>query len=645
LSAFLLAVLSWSATFSVEDISGRPVQGAAVCDPDGALLAITDSGGRAQVETSEAIRIAALGYLPWTGTVEPGGIVLLEISPVPSGLVVVCASRPSLRDRIPSTTVLGRDELDDLSSNGLRSLPSEAPGVVVREYGGAASIVSVSVRGSDPSQTGWLVDGHSIASTTDGAPSGLLDPSMFGAMEISRGGAPGIPGTGMSATVNLVPELPDSPFLVSASMDDRGGRRFCLRAGLAHIARVSVAGAHRLGEGATSGDETSMLCSIGPGSVSGGLLVSSSAGGVEAPDWAPPTDARRLRKSADAWASLRGGWFECRGGIHAGGMTYRSTEPDTLDTHLNEGRADAGFFPRFADGVLVVEAGLAGLHEWSFPDNSEARFRERATAAIRATRFGSPAVLADFSLDACPGEEGIASARVGLSIPTLDSALVLGASLGRSCRRPTFNELYWPADAFAEGDSTLSPERSFEAGLDLSAAAGPARASIAIFSGRVDDLILWAPADDGIWRPANIGRAEKAGLEGSIGLSMGMLEAGGTLSLLRITDAVDGSPTEDLQLPYRPEATWGGHVRASLTRFSATFGAFGSGLRYMNAANTLSLPAYWIADGSVALDAGRGLGLLLGGSNLLDVEYEESNGFPGMGRTFRAEVSLRGDDR
>jgi hypothetical protein len=641
----LLAFLALSSSFTVRDISGRPVAGAAVCASDGRLLAVAGPDGAASVESRAPVTVRAVGYAPWTGIPEEGGTVYLEILPVPSGLVRISASRPSLADRIPSTTVLGRDALDGLTDNGIESMPSEAPGVVVREYGGAAPVVSISVRGSDPSQTAWLVDGHSISAPTDGYPSGILDPSMFGALEVARGAAPGMPSGGMSATVNLIPEPPTSPELLAASVDDRGGRRLLVRAGLAGLARVSIVTSHRIGEASTSGDETGFLCALGPGRLSGGVLVSSSSGGVEPPDWAPPTDAARRRRAGDFWISLRAGRFRFWSGAHAGATEYRSSIPDTIETSLGEGRLDGGAGWSTSFTGLSAEAGLSCLREWCSGLPSGRRSRDRMLSILQVTRPGRPALLADFSADACSGGSPVFSARIGASIPLHDSLVVAGASICSSGRRPTFNELYWPADGFAEGDSTLGAEASLEAGLDLAVSTGPARTSLGVFAADVEDLILWAPQGDGVWRPANIGRVRKAGLELGAALTLGRLSGRGTLSLLEMVDAVESSSTEGCQLPYRPWATWGLAFSVQAWRLTADLGAFGSSERYINAANTHHLPGYEVFSCTLAFEAGSGVGLEAGCRNLFDESYEESNGFPGSGRVFRLGASYGGENR
>lgn len=641
----LIAVLSTVSSFSIRDEAGRPVQGAAVRDTTGMAVAFSDSAGLVHTDFAGAVSVTALGYAEWLGRVGSGGTIVLEPSPIPSGLVVpVRAARPSLRDRVPSTTVLGPDELHRISAGGLSSVSCDAPGVIVREYGGALPVISVSVRGSDPSQTGWLVDGHSMTGPSDGLPAGLLDPSLFGAMEISRGANPGIAGAGLAATVNLVPEPAGARPSLGLLTDDRGGYRLLLSTGLAGLARLGALRAHRVGDASTVAEETGLLCTLSPGPFTGGLLAGASEGGVEPPDWSPPTDAVRATRSVDLWAGSRPGLVSVRCGLHLGGMDYESTLPDTVDSRMRDGRADAGLSAALAAEGLRVRTDISLTREWASGSLGEEGSRDRIAFSAVSDIGRSPVILADISADACRGEAGMLSCRMGASVPLLDSAIVVGASIGRSCRRPTFNELYWPGDEFAEGNDALGPEKSLEGEMDLSCSRGPFGASLSLFAGRIEDLILWAPGTGGIWRPDNIGLVAKRGLEAACRVSTRHLEAAGTLSLLSMTDEVAGS-TEGMQLPYRPAVSWGGHFRVSARRASAVLEARGSGPRFINAANTALLDPFAVLDGSIAVVLASDVTLSVGGANIFDEAYEESNGFPGRGRRFQIGIEVRGEAR
>ena len=81
----------------------------------------------------------------------------------------------------------------------------------------------------------------------------------------------------------------------------------------------------------------------------------------------------------------------------------------------------------------------------------------------------------------------------------------LRASVARSYRAPTFNDLYWPADAFVAGNPNLQPEKAWSYELGGEKKFGDlATFKVAGFYRDVTDLIRWAPGADFVWRPTNV---------------------------------------------------------------------------------------------------------------------------------------------
>jgi outer membrane cobalamin receptor len=79
------------------------------------------------------------------------------------------------------------------------------------------------------------------------------------------------------------------------------------------------------------------------------------------------------------------------------------------------------------------------------------------------------------------------------------------ASVARSYRAPTFNDLFWPADAFVAGNPNLQPEKAWSYELGGEKKFGDlAIFKVAGFYRDVTDLIRWAPGTDFVWRPTNV---------------------------------------------------------------------------------------------------------------------------------------------
>lgn len=86
--------------------------------------------------------------------------------------------------------------------------------------------------------------------------------------------------------------------------------------------------------------------------------------------------------------------------------------------------------------------------------------------------------------------------------------------VGTSFRIPTFNDLYWPATSWAEGNPNLSPEKAFsyEGGTDF-IFSKDFNLGMTYFGSKFTDQIQWAEGADWVWRPTNIASSKVDGFE------------------------------------------------------------------------------------------------------------------------------------
>lgn len=91
-------------------------------------------------------------------------------------------------------------------------------------------------------------------------------------------------------------------------------------------------------------------------------------------------------------------------------------------------------------------------------------------------------------------------------------------NIGTSYRAPTFNDLYWPADAWTQGNPDLKPEYGFDwdAGLRLQyPLINGLFFESTYFQNRMKDLIIWQE-HSGKWRPENVDKCLIRGVENSL---------------------------------------------------------------------------------------------------------------------------------
>jgi outer membrane cobalamin receptor len=242
-----------------------------------------------------------------------------------------------------------------------------------------------------------------------------------------------------------------------------------------------------------------------------------------------------------------------------------------------------------------------------------------------------------------------ASPKLGLVVAAgRDPRLTLKANAGRSFRAPTFNDLYWPRDYFTAGNPALEPERAtdLDAGLHLRSSWGPGlQAGFTWFQTDIRDLILWQPGAEGLWQPANVGRAFTRGLETEAwaGPVAGAVRLGWTYTFLRALNRSGVPEEEGRQLPYRPAHLHRFIVRLEAGDFHGEADYMIMSRRYTTTANTGLLAGFTTMDLSLGyrLSAGpSSVELLLLLRNLGDTRYMMADGYPLPGREARLTLGF-----
>ncbi len=257
----------------------------------------------------------------------------------------------------------------------------------------------------------------------------------------------------------------------------------------------------------------------------------------------------------------------------------------------------------------------------------------------------TPALRYDYPSDFTPE----LSPKVTLTLKhTSWLSLSLISHLTRSYRAPTFNDLYWPKDSFSEGNPNLVPETgiNWDAGLSFTfPSLGDLTLTGNYFINNMENLILWAPGADGLWRPNNISKTESYGIETATRWKpLGeYVELAFDYMYMVALDKSDSKATYDKDLIYRPR-----------NKFSATLTLrFGGvemnaldhyvGKRYTTASNTKSLEAYNVVDANIGYSfwmAGLRFSAKFEVNNLTDLSYFPIEGSPVPGREFRFTVGV-----
>lgn len=322
-----------------------------------------------------------------------------------------------------------------------------------------------------------------------------------------------------------------------------------------------------------------------------------------------------------------------------------------------------------AGEMLLLSGGTSASLEKFRGDNllspeRSAGTHERFSAGLFTGGFFDPASRLRLGLsgrfDRIDGS-GLASARVDLEADLSGRGgfeAVVVAGWGAGYRLPTFNELYWVRDQYAEGNSDLEPETSRALDASVEVSSGPLREWSVRLSGHYTEfgnLIYWMPTPpERRWKPFNLAAARLSGCE--LLLARSPLESGLTASLavsLQNSEDLEGSPetepnTYGNELVYRPSFTTAGGIGWREGLFSVSVDGRYVGERHATRANTVKLAAYGLIDLNASC-TGEAAGYEVeGGININNVMnsrplvYQDTTG---PGREWNLSISIKGDNR
>lgn len=201
----------------------------------------------------------------------------------------------------------------------------------------------------------------------------------------------------------------------------------------------------------------------------------------------------------------------------------------------------------------------------------------------------------------------------------LTAAWRANASYGTSFKAPTFNDMYWPVTFYYQGNPDLQPERGRNLEVALRYQDRADSLGLTAYRNRVEDLIVYD------WLTATMQNVDRATLEG-------ITLAGATvLAGVRVRAGIDwqhpvDDDTEKL-LTYRARSHASLDLSKALGRWELGTTLVASSSRYVDAANTQSLPGYARLDVRAQYRIGRDWRASLRVNNVLDADYQLVAGY------------------
>ncbi len=224
------------------------------------------------------------------------------------------------------------------------------------------------------------------------------------------------------------------------------------------------------------------------------------------------------------------------------------------------------------------------------------------------------------------------------------------SNFGLSYRAPTFNDLYWPEDAYTVGNPELEAEsgRDWDLGFRLQfPVLDGMYLESAFFHNRMTNLIIWE-SNAGMWMPDNVDEALIKGLENGLKLNIleGYLSADINYTYLRAINLSGSASEYGKQLVYRPKHTFNFSLLGVYRMLSVQYGLNITGKRYTDRTNSEvnALPAYAVSDLMFLLkphirDLDMNVNFQI--SNLFNAHYTVMKNLPMPGREYRISFEVK----
>lgn len=592
------------------------------------------------------------GWSPAAGQTEPATDPAVA-SPAFAGEVVVTATlEPEAADRVSATVDrIDAAEIERRQVTRVVDLLRTLPGVAVTQAGAPGKVASLFVRGTSSAHTLVLLDGVVLNDPTLGAfDASTATPEGLDRLEIVRGPFSVLYGSG--AVGGVVQLLTRAPAGRTLRLRLAGGSDEFARAGLAAAASVGpvafdLAGHLREGEGALANDDFDArdgqlrLDARAAGAWRLGLLARAARAETGLPlDWAGVATPRRRQEWESTLVALPVDWqgtdrsLELRFSRLDGDLAVADPDDPFAASRAETGREQARgvFAHRFGE-----DWSLAAGADWQRETATTATAfgpgladaRQRASAAFAQLSFGRGPLRLDAGVrrDDHSSFGGATSFRGG-AVFALGEHARLRASWGESFRAPSLGDLYYPFF----GNPDLEAERGESGELGVEGELGPARLRLTAFRSELDQLIQY---DFARGLPWNVGRARMQGVEATADLRRAAWSARLDATWLDAEDRETGGA-----LLRRPE--WAGSLLAG---WRGERGELAATLRYQGErfdVGEVRLPGYAVVDLAAGWRAGDRVAPFARLENLLDRDYEEAAGFPALGRTWAAGLTVRG---
>lgn len=574
-----------------------------------------------------------------------------ETLPVVTGeTIVVTATRTAQKSGqvIGDITVIGAREIAEAGQTTLVELLQKQPGIEITQYGGAGTGADIRIRGGNPAHTLVLIDGLRVGSATLGTtPLESISLDQIERIEILRGPASSLYGAdAVTGVVQIFTKQGTGAPKLSARLG--GGSHGLAQGGVQYGGQ---AGATRFHLGAGYARTDGGFSSTRPGTFghnpdddgdekhSAHLRLEHALNAAHSVGLSGLYNRDRVEYDAGTaddyginYVNSLSAWWEGRLTDHWQsrlmiGQGQNRSANFSLGASTGEFNTDQTQYQWQNDFSLPLGALTASLERLEQKvDASQVAYKQtdRSVNAGQVgyqARIGRHALQASLRHDAYSDFGGQTTGTAGYGFD-LTPAWRVSASYGTSFKAPTFNDLYYPATAFFQGNPNLKPEQGRNVELGLRYQQGVNLFSATAYRNRVKDLIVYV-----FPTMQNVNRATLEGLT---------LAGHTELAGLRIQASYDWQNAEDeatgKALTYRAQHYGTLDISRAWGSWEIGTALVASDKRYTNAANTSKLDGYARLDVRANYRLTPEWRLLARVNNVLDADYSLRAGYntPGI---------------
>ncbi|AZO94696.1 TonB-dependent receptor [Halocella sp. SP3-1] len=449
--------------------------------------------------------------------------------------IVVTASKYSekLSDTTVSMDILTQEDIQEKNAQNVAELLRGLTGIYISDHGGPAGLKTIRIRGSETNQVLVLLDGQAINSSQNGEIDlSQLPVEQIERIEVLKGPASALYGANaLGGVVNIITKggsrKPITEFKVRYGSFETQQTAFSHRGNTGRVGyNITAVEKDSDGDRENSSLEQMMFFSRFDIEMDqyNDIIISfqynDSDKGVPGPQTSPSPNAEQ--DDQDTNINLK--WRQNKEAYDTNLLIYHNKHEQVYDNPDEWGYTEASKHNTARTGIEFNRTDYFKLHNLTYGiefkrnkiDSNENGQHDNLNQALFiqdkwqiiepleisiGTRFDDHEVF---------GSEF--SPRLG-AVYSINDDLNVFASAAKAYRTPTFNDLYWPADAYTEGNPDLEPETALAYETGIRYFKQDMKLELNYFTRDVEDLINWAAGTDYIFRPYNVDEARTKGTE------------------------------------------------------------------------------------------------------------------------------------